>query len=154
MRSPGLSEDPSEDLSIRPGVAGIVLNAREEVLLHYRAAEEGWAPPSGSVEPGEDVTSALRRELWEETRLEVSIERFAGLYSDPQFQIVRPKGSAPIHFVTSLFLCRAGEAEVRGSSEGAAWEWFAPDRLPEGLLAYARRWLGGAFAEGSGPVIQ
>jgi ADP-ribose pyrophosphatase YjhB (NUDIX family) len=135
-------------------VAGIVLNPREKVRLHYRAAEEGWTPPSGSVQPGEDVTAALRGELWEETWLDVSVGRFAGLYSDPQFQIVRPKGSAPIHFVTSLFLCRAGEAEVRGSGESAAWEWFAPDRLPEGLLAYARRWLDGALAGNSGPVIQ
>jgi len=154
MSRPDLSEDPSEDLSIRPAVAGIVLNPREEVLLHYRAAEEGWAPPSGSVEPGEDVTAALRRELWEETRLDVSVGRFAGLYSDPRFQIVRPNGGEPIHFVTSLFICRAGEAEVRGSGEGAAWEWFAPDRLPEGLLTYARRWLNGALAGNSGPVIQ
>lgn len=146
--------DCSSSLSIRPGVAGVVLNAREEVLLHYRSAEGGWAPPSGSVEPREDVKSALKRELREETSLEVSIERFEGLYSDPQFQIVRPEGEAPIHFVTALFTCRVSEGELRGSSEGAAWGWFDVRSLPDRLLAYARHWLGGALEGGSAPVVQ
>ncbi|WP_263789933.1 NUDIX hydrolase [Salinibacter sp.] len=146
--------ESSNNLSIRPGVAGVVLNAREEVLLHYRSAENGWAPPSGSMEPGEDVKSALKRELREETRLEVSIERFEGLYSDPRFQVVRPKGEAPIHFVPALFTCRVSAGELRGSSEGAAWEWFDAGSLPDRLLAYAQRWLNGVLEDGSTPVVQ
>jgi ADP-ribose pyrophosphatase YjhB (NUDIX family) len=146
--------ESSDSLSIRPGVAGIVFNAREEVLLHYRSAEGGWAPPSGAVEPGEDVKSALKRELREETSLDVSIERLAGLYSDPQFQIVRPKGKAPVHFVTALFTCRVSEGELRGSSEGSAWKWFGAGSLPDRLLAYAERWLDGGLADGSTPVVQ
>lgn len=146
--------ESSNSLSIRPGVAGIVFNAREEVLLHYRSAEGGWAPPSGAVEPGEDVKSALKRELREETSLDVSIVRLAGLYSDPQFQIVRPKGEAPIHFVTALFTCRVNEGELRGSSEGAAWEWFGACSLPDRLLAYASHWLKGALEGDTVPVVR
>ncbi|NBB86887.1 MAG: NUDIX domain-containing protein [Bacteroidetes bacterium] len=146
--------DSPRRLSIRPGVAGVVLNAREEVLLHYRSGEGGWAPPSGAVEPGEDVKSALKRELREETSLNVSIERFEGLYSDPQFQIVRPMGEAPVHFVTAVFTCRAGECELRGSSEGATWAWFGAGSLPDPLLAYARHWLDDALDGGSAPVVQ
>ena len=77
-----------------------------------------------------------------------------GVYSDPQFQIVRPEGEAPIHFVTALFTCRVSEGKLRGSSEGAAWKCFGVRSLPDRLLAYARHWLDGALKGGPAPVVQ
>jgi ADP-ribose pyrophosphatase YjhB (NUDIX family) len=78
----------SDSISIRPGVAGVVFNTKGNILLHKRRVGHGWAPPSGAVKPGEDVRSVLKRELEEETCLEVEINRLIGLYSDPEFQIV------------------------------------------------------------------
>ncbi|WP_103019880.1 NUDIX hydrolase [Salinibacter altiplanensis] len=144
----------SDSLAIRPGVAGVVFNPDGDILMHKRRVGHGWAPPSGAVEPEEDVRSALKRELDEEASLEIEITRFVGLYSDPTFQIVEfPTGEA-IHFVTSLFVCRASSSQFEGSEEGIAWGWYAPEELPEPLLPYAERWLDDTIAEHPQPIVQ
>jgi 8-oxo-dGTP diphosphatase len=137
--------DPTP-LAIRPGVAAVVRDGRGRVLLHRRRVADGWAPPSGAVEPGEDVRAALVRELAEETALTVEGERLVGVYSDPAYQVVRYPDGRVVHFVTCLFACRAAVGVLRGSDEGLAWGWFAPDALPADLLPYARVWLADALA--------
>lgn len=63
---------------------------------------DGWVPPSGTVDPGESLLHALRRELREETTLEVNVERLIGIYSDPAHQIVSDPDGRETHLVTSL----------------------------------------------------
>jgi 8-oxo-dGTP diphosphatase len=129
------------DIDIRPGVGAIVLDGRERVLLHRRRVGDRWAPPSGAVEPGEGVVDALRRELREETALEVSVERLVGVYSDPAFQLVVYPDGRRVQFVTCVFVCRYASGELHGSAEGLAWGWFESEDLPAELLDYARAWL-------------
>ncbi len=128
-------------LIIRPGVAAIILNAEDEILLHLRKVGGGWAPPSGTMEPGETILAALKREILEETNLEVRIENLVAVYSDPAIQIVNYPDGRIVHFITTLFFCRVKKGELKGSSEGTEWKWFAPDRLPENLLPYAQVWI-------------
>jgi 8-oxo-dGTP diphosphatase len=103
-------------LAIRPGVAAIVRDDFGRVLLHRRVVGDGWAPPSGSVEPGEQVT-------------------------DPSYQIVEYPDGHSVHFVTCLFDCQAVSGELHGSDEGNEWEWFDPRSLPNELLPYSLVWL-------------
>lgn len=133
-------------LIIRPGVAAVVRDAQGRVLLHRRRVGGGWAPPSGAVEPGEDVRSALLRELREETALTVEIERLVAVYSDPAYQIVHYPDGRVIQFVTCLFACRLRGGTLQGSEEGTAWTWFSPASLPEELTPYARVWLKDALS--------
>lgn len=55
-------------------VGGLVINARNELLLVRRARDPGkglWGLPGGFVDRGESVEEALRREVTEETQLEI-----------------------------------------------------------------------------------
>lgn len=134
--------------SIRPGVAAVLRDASGRVLLHRRRVGGGWAPPSGAVEPGEDVVAALHRELQEETALTATVERAVGVYSDPAYMVVAYPDGRVVHFVTTLFLCRAEAGTLVGNDEGLDWRWFPADALPADLTAYARVWLADAL---SGP---
>jgi 8-oxo-dGTP diphosphatase len=140
--------------SIRPGVAVVLRDAAGHVLLHRRRAGGGWAPPSGAVEPGEDVITALHRELREETALTASVERVVGVYSDPAYMVVAYPDGRVVHFVTTLFVCRAGVGTLAGNEEGLEWGWFAADALPDDLTAYARVWLADALSGHTQPVIR
>jgi 8-oxo-dGTP pyrophosphatase MutT (NUDIX family) len=133
--------------SIRPGVGAVLRDGVGRLLLHRRRVGGGWAPPSGAVEPGEDVVAALHRELREETGLTATIERLVGIYSDPAYQVVAYPDGRIVHFVTTLFLCRADPGALIGNEEGLAWAWFTPDALPAELTAYARIWLADALAD-------
>jgi len=145
---------PAAGLAIRPAVAAVVWDAHGRILLHRRRAGGGWAPPSGSLEPGEDVHAGLVRELDEETGLTTDVERLIGVYSDPTYQIVHYPDGRMIQFVTCLFSCRLRVGTLQGSDEGIAWAWFAPDTLPEDLTAYARVWLQDALSDTTQVVVR
>jgi ADP-ribose pyrophosphatase YjhB (NUDIX family) len=140
---------------IRPGVAAVVRDTEDQILLHRRRVGAGWAPPSGSVEPGETLLAALHRELLEETALRVEVERLVAVYSDPTYHVVHYPDGRDVHFVACLFACRTlSGTRVSGSNEGLEWAWFAPQRLPEGLLPYARVWLQDALAGDDRVVVR
>ena len=140
--------------SIRPGVAVVLRDDEGRVLLHRRRVGGGWAPPSGAVEPGEDVLAALHRELREETALTATVERAVGVYSDPAYMVVAYPDGRVVHFVTTLFLCRVASGTLMGNDEGLAWGWFAADGLPDALTAYARVWLADALGDREAMVVR
>ena len=55
-----------------------------EILLTQREDFEVWCLPGGEVNAGESIADAARREVAEETGLQVKLERLAGVYSDPE----------------------------------------------------------------------
>jgi ADP-ribose pyrophosphatase YjhB (NUDIX family) len=62
-------------------VTGIVTDGLGRILLvkgHWR----GWEPPGGQVEPGEDLVAGLKREIREESGVEVEVGRLVGIYSN------------------------------------------------------------------------
>ena len=56
------------------GVRGVVLDGSNRVFLVKHSYVSGWYLPGGGVEVGESFLDALRRELVEEGRIEVSGE--------------------------------------------------------------------------------
>ncbi len=70
------------------------------VLIERKNPPLGFALPGGFVEIGESVEDALKREMKEETILDVEIVRLFGVYSDP-------KRDPRFHTVSITFECIA-----------------------------------------------
>ncbi|NJK62621.1 MAG: NUDIX hydrolase [Synechococcaceae cyanobacterium SM2_3_1] len=67
------------------GVNLIPLIGEKQVILVQRRDTGQWALPGGLVDWGETIEVALRRELKEETGLDlIRIEKLLGVYSHPQ----------------------------------------------------------------------
>jgi len=60
--------------------ASLVLNKEGKVLL-VKTEKRGWEMPGGQVEEGEDILSALKREIWEEAGVSVNILKLSAVYS-------------------------------------------------------------------------
>ena len=146
--------EPPRPTSIRPGVAVVLRDGAGRILLHQRRVGGGWAPPSGAVEPGENLIAALHREILEETALTVVVERPVGVYSDPAYMVVAYPDGRIVHFVTTLFRCRLVSGSLVGNDEGLSWEWFPPDELPADLTAYARVWLTDALTDTRATIVR
>ena len=122
---------------------GVVLDAGQ-VLLALRSDVRGWELPGGNANPGESGEAALRRELREETGLEVEVERRVGDYER--------RGFWP--HTACVYRCRRVGGALRGSRETPAVRWFSLDGLPAGLLPWYRQPLADALAEHAEPVLR
>jgi len=122
-----------------------VVRGEEGVLLAVRTDLRGWELPGGTLEPGEALEDGLRREIREETGLEVAVDRHIGDYRRTGF---RPHTAC-------VYLCRAvGGTLTPQPEETRLLRWFQPEALPDTLFPWYREPLADALAaEGAPPAV-
>jgi ADP-ribose pyrophosphatase YjhB (NUDIX family) len=138
--------DPTLAHELRAGVAAIIRNGEEQILLQRRSDNRLWGLPGGAVEIGESVRQAIAREVEEETGLLVEVERLVGVYSDPAIQIVRYPDGNVVHYVSIFFACRIQGGSLRTCAETLELGFFDPRALPEHLVPMHRVRIGDALA--------
>jgi ADP-ribose pyrophosphatase YjhB (NUDIX family) len=110
--------------SLVVAVAAVVRNDRGEILLIERADNGLRALPGGAQEIGESVKDAVRREVREETGIEVEVTGLTGIYSDPAHVIAYDDGEVRQEF-SLCFTARAISGSLRPSSESRQARWVA-----------------------------
>ena len=113
------------------GVAVMIIDGGN-VLLGWRISGHGantWQFPGGHLEYSESVEDCARREVREETGLELANLR-PGPFTNDIF------GADGRHYVTLFVLAdyAGGVPEVREPDKCAAWAWFPWTELPEPLF--------------------
>ncbi|MEU1626601.1 NUDIX domain-containing protein [Streptomyces sp. NPDC020096] len=116
----------------------LILRQGNRVLLARRAntgyADGLWNAPSGHVEDGEDVRTAMIREAFEEVGVVIDP---ADLHAALVMQHRAPNGNARIGW---FFEARrwSGEAVNREPGKCSGIAWFELDELPDDMVAYCR----------------
>lgn len=67
------------DLLLVPTVVVIARDAEQRLLLVHDRDSDNWTLPGGIIEPGEAPADAAVREVWEETRVAVSLTHIAAV---------------------------------------------------------------------------
>jgi mutator protein MutT len=123
------------------GVGAIIVDSQGRLLLAKRGPqarnERGlWEFPGGSVELGETLAEALRREMREELGIEIVV----GELLDVVDHILKEEGQ---HWVSPTFLCTisSGEPHIREPEKCADIGWFHTNEIPEKLTQISRRSL-------------
>jgi nucleoside triphosphatase len=108
----------------RLAIGALILNQDGEILLLKSHKWQGrYVVPCGHVEFMERLEDAVRREVGEETGLEVEDIRFLQHLEFINPQYYYKKG---LHFVGLQYTCRALGKEVRLNDEAEAYLWAKP----------------------------
>ena len=118
------------------GAACAVFDREGRVLLvHHTYGRLNWELPGGLVEPGESPDDGARRELLEETGLNLELDRLTGVYDEPDHDL----GPA-LHFVFR-FGWRDELRPAASSPEVSEVGFFPPDDLPRPISDFTERRL-------------
>ena len=106
-------------------VGALIFNAAGQVLMiRTQKWSQRWGIPGGKIKLGESAVHALRREVKEETNLEIDDIRFVLV----QDCIHSKEFYRDAHFVLLNYTCRcAGERQVQLNDEAQEFRWVSAD---------------------------
>jgi 8-oxo-dGTP diphosphatase len=120
------------------GVGGVVVqDGRALIVKRAHEPRKGeWSLPGGIVELGETLTEAVRRELKEETGLEVEVGEVVEVFD----RVHRLDGRIQYHFVIVDYLCRPTGGTLCAADDAEDAAWVAADEIERyGVNEFAAR---------------
>lgn len=108
----------------RAAVAAVIFDEQGRILLFkhtYRKLE--WGIPAGGLEHYEQPIDAVRREFFEETGMQIQVERLLTAVS-----------AREDHHIGMIYLCRIVSGEFKESLEISEMKYFPVNELPELML--------------------
>lgn len=114
-------------------------DAHGRTLFIHRRDNNLWGLPGGVMELNEDVETAARRELFEETGLEAGPVRLTGIQTDPAYDVTYPNGDQVQQFVACFTAQVAGGTLRPDQTETRGAAWLTPAQLREKPMAWYYR---------------
>lgn len=124
------------------GIGALIFQGKR-ILLAQRGKQPlmgWWSLPGGVLETGESLVDGIRREVREETGLEVKPLEIATVF---ERIIPDSQGRAEYHYVLIDYICRVTGGEAQPASDVSALAWVTEDEL-----------TGYQLTEGTLPVIR
>jgi mutator protein MutT len=123
------------------GVGAIIVDDRGRLFAALRGPqaknERGkWEFPGGSVEFGETLADALKREMMEEYGVTIAVDRLLDVVD----HIIPAENQ---HWVSPSYLCHiiAGTPVIREPGKCLEIRWFTPEEMPANLTSASRHSL-------------
>lgn len=137
------------------GCSAAIFDAEMHKILLVRRADNGrWTVPGGYMDPGESVTEACAREVWEETGLRVRVERLVSVYSSPHVLLEYPDGNR-YQLVVLHFAAAPIGGELGVSDETTAAGYFSQaevERMEISDMDHTR--IADAFARQTAAILR
>jgi ADP-ribose pyrophosphatase YjhB (NUDIX family) len=114
---------------IRVGAALIIRDSSDRILMERRSDCGLWGFVGGRVDAGETIEQAATREAFEETGLEIQVDRLLGIYSGIENRVVTFPDNV-VQLVDVVMTASILSGELTRSHESEALQFFALDDLP------------------------
>lgn len=115
------------------GCGALIINDKNETLLLRRGVKSRnqagyWSKPGGTVEFGEKIEDAIKREIKEEFGVDITLIKFLGFTN----HIMKEEGQ---HWLSVSYLAKIIDGEPKNLEPDKHDEigWFSFDKLPEKL---------------------
>jgi ADP-ribose pyrophosphatase YjhB (NUDIX family) len=123
-------------------VAAAIVNDDGRLLAIRRRDNGRWEPPGGILELNETIEDGLKREVHEETGLDVRIDRLTGVYKNMTHGIV-----------ALVFRCHVVNGTPHSTTEASETAWLTPADVRERMReAFAVRLLDALDSPVRGPA--
>jgi ADP-ribose pyrophosphatase YjhB (NUDIX family) len=106
------------------GTNAAIFNSNGEILLMERSDGSGNCLPCGFVEPNETPIEGIKREVLEETGLNIKIVRLVGVFTSMPSEKNGPHTSIAI-----VHLCESEDSTLTLSHEGLALRYWSIDEV-------------------------
>ena len=113
--------------------ANVLIVHNDRLLLEKRRDSDTWGMIGGGVKKTENAIDAIVREVWEETGLKISAEKFQklGVYDEPKRIAAYQDGSIWKMVVVAYVLNLEDEPNITVSSESKELRFFTREELKE-----------------------
>jgi ADP-ribose pyrophosphatase YjhB (NUDIX family) len=109
-------------------VGGLIENDEGKILM-IKSPDRGWEIPGGQVEARETLTDALKREVKEETGIDIEVGKLRAVFSNIG-NLVQPDGVSPIGSIVNFgFTGKAVSGELTTSDESLEVNWFDMEQI-------------------------
>jgi 8-oxo-dGTP diphosphatase len=133
------SQQPRHSVS----VSGVITDDHGRALLIQRRDNQRWEPPGGVLELPESIEGGLRREVQEETGLDVEPDTLSGVYKNMNRGII-----------ALVFRCKITGGQLTTNDEVTGFRWADEATIRQLTSeAYAVRLLD-ALRSDTAPVIR
>ncbi|MBB2942117.1 8-oxo-dGTP pyrophosphatase MutT (NUDIX family) [Actinoplanes lutulentus] len=111
-----------------PSVTAVVFDSDGRLLLNQRSDDRRWSLLAGVLEPGEQPAAGAAREVFEETAVDIVVERIVAVEALPLHTI---GNGDQVYWFETVFACIAvgGDARVN-DDESLQVAWFEPGAVP------------------------
>ncbi|MDQ3659781.1 MAG: NUDIX hydrolase [Actinomycetota bacterium] len=127
----------SDDGRHSVAVAAIVFDEQRRVLVMRRRDHGNWEPPGGVLKVGESPLEGVRREVFEETGVDIRVGPLTGVYTNVEEGVV-----------TLAFRGEARSQNTTQSEEAASVRWVPPRETADLLSEEYGDWIEDARSEG------